>query len=1053
MRGGAGATAIALWLAAAAASPAMAASPAAADDGQAAAEAACAAHPQPLAAGTDLKALETSIDQRQRRADATALADACALWRHLLAEGPRESRLAWQSTLGGVLVWLQRGGQAAPLLEATWPALDPQAPDQARAAIRSAALLAFLAMQRGESERALQWSERAVATLDASGIDDDDALTLRLNHGGMLSAMRRFDAAQRVLEDTLARARTRGQPATTAAIIGSLAVLTQRRSRFDEALSWVEQEIALRREKLPTHTVALANALANRGTVLTALARHAEAEAAYREAIAMADRPVTAGEPDLMLHRSSVRENLAQLLLARGRPQEAKALAAESVAVVAASPLANTPRAGRALRALAEAEMALGELAPAVATFERALALLKTSRGAADADTAQRIRVSLARTLVELGDAEGAEARLREAEADARKLNPAEQALAATLRANLAERRQDPAAALLAWQAADTALALQFPPTHPQRRWVQAQRCALDAAACVEGIAAPPGRPDAPALEMHIKRALARRALADHRLAEADRLARDALVAARASGEPRLLWSGQALMAEALKANGRRNQAIFFGKLAIETLQQQRAALAPLGSTADARYLGDKAALYRRVAEWLLEMQRVPEALQVLALLKQQEQDEYLQRAGSGGSGLSFNEAESRARERFDYYPMSPDLDTDLDAVVAGLGDPRGPVRRARGLPRRVPAGTLHVVTLVGQTQLNLLLIGSRRATVESVPLPAASLAQRVAAAREAFAGSGAAAAGRSLFDDFGRLIDQTARRAGATRLVLWMDGPLRYLPLAALHDTRGPLAQRYAIEVVGPAGDVASRRGPASAPHIAAFGVTQALHGLPALPAVGEELCSIVNGPVLGLAGTPPPSCDAQATGRGAVPGVGRLDAAFDEGALRSHTAPDGLLHIGTHFVLRPGWVSRSWLLLGDGARLPLERLRTLPLGAPRLVTLSACETGVLDRADADGREVDGLAAALLDNGAAQVLASLWRVDDRATAAFMRDFYRALARHPGDAARALQTAQRAAIQAGAPVRHWAAFVLMGSAPLSAAPTPSSSPPQTRRGR
>ena len=76
------------------------------------------------------------------------------------------------------------------------------------------------------------------------------------------------------------------------------------------------------------------------------------------------------------------------------------------------------------------------------------------------------------------------------------------------------------------------------------------------------------------------------------------------------------------------------------------------------------------------------------------------------------------------------------------------------------------------------------------------------------------------------------------------------------------------------------------------------------------------------------------------------------------------SHRA--AVLHIGTHFVLRPGNMSRSWLMLGDGGRLPIERLRALDLGAPGLVTLSACETAV-PGGGADGREIDGLAATWL--------------------------------------------------------------------------------------
>lgn len=117
---------------------------------------------------------------------------------------------------------------------------------------------------------------------------------------------------------------------------------------------------------------------------------------------------------------------------------------------------------------------------------------------------------------------------------------------------------------------------------------------------------------------------------------------------------------------------------------------------------------------------------------------------------------------------------------------------------------------------------------------------------------------------------------------------------------------------------------------------------------------------------------------------GPGPLPGNAQLNQGFTEAQLveASRQQPGGLLHLGTHFVLRPGNVSRSWLVLGG----------------PHLVVLSACETTVAVAVAADGREIDGLATALLDGGAQQVLASLWRVDGTETARFMRRFYAALA-------------------------------------------------------
>ena len=61
--------------------------------------------------------------------------------------------------------------------------------------------------------------------------------------------------------------------------------------------------------------------------------------------------------------------------------------------------------------------------------------------------------------------------------------------------------------------------------------------------------------------------------------------------------------------------------------------------------------------------------------------------------------------------------------------------------------------------------------------------------------------------------------------------------------------------------------------------------------------------------------------------------------------------------------------------------------------LGRPRLVALSACETGLYDTRS-NPEEFVGLPATFLQLGAAGVVATLWQVDDLATALLMAKFY-----------------------------------------------------------
>jgi CHAT domain-containing protein len=80
------------------------------------------------------------------------------------------------------------------------------------------------------------------------------------------------------------------------------------------------------------------------------------------------------------------------------------------------------------------------------------------------------------------------------------------------------------------------------------------------------------------------------------------------------------------------------------------------------------------------------------------------------------------------------------------------------------------------------------------------------------------------------------------------------------------------------------------------------------------------------------------------------------------------------------------------------------------LDLTACRLVTLSACESGRADIRSPD--EFLGLPAAFLRAGAAEVIGTLWRVDDVATMLLVGKLYEGMLQRCERPAKALQSAQ-----------------------------------------
>ncbi len=154
---------------------------------------------------------------------------------------------------------------------------------------------------------------------------------------------------------------------------------------------------------------------------------------------------------------------------------------------------------------------------------------------------------------------------------------------------------------------------------------------------------------------------------------------------------------------------------------------------------------------------------------------------------------------------------------------------------------------------------------------------------------------------------------------------------------------------------------------------------------------------------------------------------------AAASREAFRQKAEGAQVLHLATHAMADPLDPTTSALVLADG-RLPLPELFALAV-RPQLVVLSACETGVGQLYGAS-ESLTSLSWGFAYAGAASTIATLWRVDDAATAALLTRFYGYLRadRPRGEALHCakLVALDSAATAAAADPFYWSGLVLTG---------------------
>lgn len=509
---------------------------------------------------------------------------------------------------------------------------------------------------------------------------------------------------------------------------------------------------------------------------------------------------------------------------------------------------------------------------------------------------------------------------------------------------------------------------------------------------------------------------------------------------------------------------GDRASAIFLGKRSVSALQGVRAGSASLDRNLADRFEDGIAPVYQLLAELLVQDGRLVEAEQVTAMLKDREYFELTRQSSTAAAGRAAsmsgaeiamnrqmdelrqaalaqaNELDALKRKLRQEKTLSPDderrrdqlveaqsawgrdfqrfmaalqpalakepadAQRQRDAIESGARSPLMRVLRdaqaEKGSQRPVA-----VTYIVAEESLSILVTTPEAVFARRVNANRKELFERIARLRAILQRPDLdpRPAAQALYQTLIAPIEGDLAALKADFILLNLNGMLRYIPFAALHDGKQYLVQRWPLALYTSAGNTQVQAATTASWRVQGFGMTQAAtvqdRTFKALELVPDELAAVVR---------------TVKTPQGALPGRLDMDESFTrksfERALASANSGDlAVMHIASHFNVAIGSDDLTFLLLGDVKPLLLRDLKNMDFRGVQLLVLSACDTATPAGRNESGSEIEGMAAAAQLAGARSVLATLWPVADESTAALMRRFYQIrIAPAPGGMTHAL---------------------------------------------
>jgi len=465
--------------------------------------------------------------------------------------------------------------------------------------------------------------------------------------------------------------------------------------------------------------------------------------------------------------------------------------------------------------------------------------------------------------------------------------------------------------------------------------------------------------------------------------------------------------------------------AIVFLKQAVNVREGIRGNLRPLSEELQQSYTQTVADSYRQLAQLLLQQDRVLEAQEVLDLLKFQELEDYLRNVRGNlqtAQGLDFWQPEQQILKLYDQWIVQNPTSQfeafvnkpDVTALVTQLrrtarGQNLNPEQLARlqdNLQSLDNAALLYPLIL--EDRVELVLVTPTSLVRKTVAVDRVKLNEAIANFRSDItsASSNPIPNAQQLYQWLIQPLEDDLTQAQVNIILYAADGQLRYIPLAALHDGKQWLIQRFTLNHITAASLTNFNRNSTRPLQIlaAAFSDPQLRYKFQ----IGSEPFDLKG---LEFAGVEVETLAKE------IPGT---TAFFNKDFNRSNIEPrlgeHSIVHLATHAEFVSGSPYESFILFGSGERVTLPDIDEWKLSDVDLVVLSACRTAASGEELGTGEEILGFGYQIQRTGAEAAIASLWYVSDGGTQGLMNAFYGALQTGKMTKAEALRQAQIALI-------------------------------------